>query len=99
MDTSALTSASLMTHTVEAANGLISAFDVSSHYQNVIFGDEAGCCHLYSATASARDGNMMSFNPYSQETQFADVVSILSLAPLSSISHIYSARKVQVLQV
>lgn len=73
MDTGALTSASLLTHNIEAATGPISAFDVSSSYANAVFGDFSGCFHVY----SNRDGPMPSFNPMSQETQFADVVSIV----------------------
>jgi len=68
-------SAPLLSHQIQAATGPISAFDVSSSHQSVSFGDEAGCCHLYSNAPNV-EGSHAAFNPYSQETQFADVVSV-----------------------
>lgn len=73
MDTGAMTSASLVTHQIGAATGPITAFDVSTSQQHVSFGDANGCFHLYSSV-SADGGSPKPFNPYSQETQFADVV-------------------------
>lgn len=73
MDVGAVTSSSLLTHHI-AATGPITAFDVSANYQNVVFGDAPGCFHLYT---NNQDVGAPAFNPYSQETQFADVVCAL----------------------
>lgn len=76
MDMGAMTSASLLTHQIGAAAGPITAFDVSSNYQNVVFGDAPGCFHLYNNNSNQESGGSAatSFNPYSQETQLADAV-------------------------
>lgn len=72
--TAAMTSVSLNMHQIAAA-GPISAFDVSSTYQNIGVGDEAGCFHLYSNNRG--DPSVPNtFNQFSQETQFADMVSL-----------------------
>ena len=76
MDTGAMTSASLITHQIQAATGPITAFDISTSQQHVSFGDANGCFHLY-ASGITEDGSPKPFNPYSQETQFADVVSTI----------------------
>lgn len=83
MDVTQLTHASMMTHHIQAAAGHITAFDVSSNYQNVVFGDAPGCFHLYSSSAAggggSQENSIPAFNPYSHETQFADmVINILS---------------------
>ncbi|XP_067934580.1 PAN2-PAN3 deadenylation complex catalytic subunit Pan2-like isoform X2 [Watersipora subatra] len=70
--TAAMTSPTHNVCLLEAATAPISAMDVSSTLQHLVFGDQGGCLHLYST--NSQDGSVSPFNQFSQETTFADVV-------------------------
>lgn len=94
VDTGSSTQPSLYIHQVETGGAILLTFDTAASGQALAFGDAVGNINLFGAS------NQVTFNPFSQPTEFADPVEPLhpidindDLTPLSTIPMPYCTGK------